>query len=130
MHEITERFIEALEALHDERDAEPLVALFAPDAELRRAGEPRPTGGGQSVADFWTAYRDVFAQVEATFGNTVTGEDVAFLEWVTEGSLTNGADFRYSGVSVLEAGEELLTGFRTYYDSAAFLRHTAGTGEQ
>lgn len=133
MHGITERFIEALEVLHDERQVGPLVSLFAPDAELHRAGETLPLGGGVGVEEFWLSYREVFAHVETTFGHTVTGEDVALLEWVSEGSLTNGADFRYTGVSVLEGDEQSLTGFRSYYDSAIIARlssprHGTGTG--
>ena len=35
--------------------------------------------------------------------------------------MSNGTDFRYEGVSVLEAHGESIDSFRTYYDTAAFL---------
>ena len=54
-------------------------------------------------------------------------EDRAVLEWVSEGTFPDGRPVRYPGVSVLDAQDgDLVRRFRTYYDSAPFLRAASG----
>ena len=50
-------------------------------------------------------------------------DGIAFLEWTSHGTLRDGSDFSYQGVSVLEAESDLIDAFRTYYDTAAFVGH-------
>ncbi|UMB68749.1 nuclear transport factor 2 family protein [Mycobacterium paraterrae] len=122
MQAITERFTAALADLHRNRDAGPLVDLFTDDATLSKAGMPHEEHGRLGAREFWERYRDVFDDIDATFQSVASGERVAFLEWTSEGTLKDGSDFRYQGVSVLETEGDLIDAFRTYYDTAAFVR--------
>ena len=119
MQELTERFIDALHRLHAEADAEPMAALFADDAQLSKLGQGHEERGQDGARKFWRVYRDLFDDIEATFTHTTQGSDSAVLEWTSTGTLHDGGPISYEGVTVLE-GEETITAFRTYYDSAAF----------
>lgn len=125
MHDLTQQFVDALGRLHSDRNADALVELFGEDATLNKAGIPHGERGKDGARTFWEQYRDVFDEIEATFTHTVTEDDVAFLEWTSQGTLRDGTEFRYDGVSVLESdgGSDggTITKFRTYYDTAAFL---------
>lgn len=127
MHELTKHFIDALSRLHDTRDVEPLVELFADDATLTKAGLPHEQHGKDGARTFWTQYRDVFDDLSSDFSHTVTEDGIAYLEWSSTGTLRDGTDFRYDGVSVLE-GDDTITAFRTYYDTAAFLHAEKQSG--
>jgi hypothetical protein len=121
MADIVDRFVAALGDLHSSRDVDPLVDLFAENATLRKLGMPHEEHGKEGARNFWSQYRDVFGSVDASFHHVARSDGIAFLEWTSAGTLSNGTDFRYGGVSVLEAGEESIDSFRTYYDTAAFL---------
>ena len=121
MTELAERFVTALEELHRHRDVEPLVELFSDDATLDKAGVPHGERGQDGARVFWQQYRDVFNDIEAEFRHRVAGDGVTFLEWTSKGSLRDGTDFQYEGVSVLESHGDAIDAFRTYYDTAAFL---------
>ena len=121
MDDIVDRFVAALGDLHSTRDVGPLVELFADDATLRKLGMPHSEHGKEGARSFWHQYRDVFGSVDASFQHIASEDGIAFLEWTSEGTLSNGADFGYAGVSVLEAHGESIDSFRTYYDTAAFL---------
>jgi ketosteroid isomerase-like protein len=123
MQPITEQFMAALADLHRDREAGPLVELFAEDAALSKVGMPHSDHGKQGAREFWERYRDVFDAIQATFQRVVSEDRIAFLEWTSEGTLRDGSDFRYQGVSVLEAEGDLIGAFRTYYDTAAFVGH-------
>jgi ketosteroid isomerase-like protein len=121
MHDLTKNFEAALDTLHKDRNAEALMELFADDATLSKAGVPHGQHGRDGARTFWEQYRDVFGDIDASYRHTVTEDDVAVLEWTSQGTLRNGTDFRYDGVSVLEGDGDRITAFRTYYDTAAFL---------
>jgi limonene-1,2-epoxide hydrolase len=122
MQAITEQFVAALTDLHRNRESGPLVDLFAEDAKLSKVGMPHEDHGKDGAREFWERYRDVFDSIDATFSRIASDERVAFLEWTSQGTLKDGSDFRYQGVSVLEAEGDLINTFRTYYDTAAFVR--------
>lgn len=129
MDELATKFIDALAELHDNRDVEPLLELFGDDVTLSKAGIPHDRHGKDGARSFWQDYRDVFDEIGSTFRCTAVGDDVAFLEWESQGTLRDGADFRYDGVSVIQGSGNAILEFRTYYDTAAFLsaeRRTAG----
>lgn len=128
MHELTKHFIDALGRLHEGRDVEPLVELFSDDATLTKAGLPHQQRGADGARTFWTQYRDVFGDLSSDFSHTVTDDSIAYLEWSSTGTLRDGTDFSYDGVSVLEGDDQTITAFRTYYDTAAFL-HAEKRGE-
>ena len=121
MDDLTQKFVNALGELHGGDDVEPLVALFTDDATLNKAGMPHGQSGKDGARTFWEQYRRVFGEIDSTFHNVVTGDGIAFLEWTSTGTLTNGSAFSYDGVSVLEFGGDEIEAFRTFYDTAAFL---------
>ena len=121
MADLTKQFIDALGELHREGDVEPLVDLFGAEASLSKAGMPHGKHGKDGAREFWEQYRHVFGEIEATFQHTVTADGITYLEWTSTGTLADGTDFGYDGVSVLEATGETIDAFRTYYDTAAFL---------
>jgi len=118
---MTQQFVAALEELHRHREVGALVALFGDDATLDKAGMPRGERGKEGARTFWEQYRDVFDVVDASFRHRVDGDEIAFLEWISEGTLRDGTAFSYDGVSVLESHSDTINAFRTYYDTAAFL---------
>lgn len=81
----------------------------------------RTVSADKTARSFWEQYRRVFDQIDATFRHTATDDDLVYLEWTSKGTLRDGTDFRYDGVSVLESQDEKIGAFRTYYDTAAFL---------
>lgn len=121
MTDPTERFQSALDELHRDRNVKPLVELFSDDATLSKVGMPHEQHGKDGATTFWEQYRDVFDEIEATFQNITADDGIAYLEWTSQGTLPDGKEFSYDGVSVLEWQGESINAFRTYYDTAAFL---------
>ena len=121
MDELTKRFVTALGELHDSGDVESLVGLFGDDVTLSKAGVSHTQHGTEGARAFWQQYRDVFDTISSKFSRIVTDDDVAYLEWTSEGTLSGGAPISYDGVSVLEGDGAVVNAFRTYYDTAAFL---------
>ena len=121
MDDLVRQFISALGDLHRDGDVEPLVDLFDENATLTKAGLPHEERGKDGAKTFWQQYRRVFGQIEASFTHTVVDDGLAYLEWTSTGTLADGTDFGYDGVSVLESGGDTIGAFRTYYDTAAFL---------
>jgi ketosteroid isomerase-like protein len=127
MQELTERFVAALHRLHTDRDVDALVELFHDEATLTKLGQLHEAHGPDGARQFWDDYRAVFDDIEATFTHTVADDTSVALEWTSSGSLRGGHPFSYDGVSVLDsASGDLIDGFRTYYDSAAFVRQPLG----
>jgi len=121
MRELTERFTSALSELHADSTADALVALFTEDATLSKLGDQHEAHGPEGARTFWQEYRSVFSDVDVTFTHTTADEHTVALEWTSAGSLAGGGRrISYAGVSLLEGDGELISGFRTYYDSAAF----------
>lgn len=116
MSKKTKRFIEALHELEESRDAGPIAALFAKDADVSNPLVAHRQEGEEGALAFWRSYRDSFETIRSEFRNIVEEDGVAMLEWVSEGR-AEGAAVRYGGVSVLEHGEDGIRSFRTYFDS-------------
>ncbi len=130
MHDLTERFTAALHHLDAESDAQPMVDLTADDAELIKLNQTHEARGRDGAKRFWEDYRHVFGELETTFTHSTVGEKSAALEWESRGTLRNGKPFSYTGVTVIDgdgSDNDVVTGVRTYYDSAAFLQDTADT---
>lgn len=123
--DLASRFIDALGILEHDRRLDPLVGLFTEDAELVRQ-DRAPEHGSTGARQFWTDYRDMFDHIESTFTHISSTTEVVVLEWIGTGSLPTGRPIRYPGASVLEVADDRITGFRTYYDSAAFLTGASG----
>lgn len=116
--ELVSKFKEALKTTEKSRDPQPLAGLFAQDAELTNLGGDH----GHDAAQFWQIYLDQFEKIESTFHNEVVTEHSAALEWQSRGTTAEGHPVEYRGISVLDFGADRICGFRTYYDSAAFVR--------
>ncbi|WP_292988666.1 nuclear transport factor 2 family protein [Mycobacterium sp.] len=124
---MTQQFVAALDELHHRREVDALVELFADDATLDKVGMPRGEEGKDGARAFWEQYRAVFDDIEASFRHRVDGDDIAFLEWTSKGTLRDGTAFSYDGVSVLESNGDTINAFRTYYDTAAFMHERKAT---
>ena len=127
MHELTERFADALRRIDSDRDTGPMLELTDDDAVLTKLDGNHTASGKDGAKTFWEDYRNVFGGLETTFTHTVVGEDIAALEWTSTGTLRSGRPFEYNGVTVIQGDDEKVSGVRTYYDSAAFLQESGGT---
>lgn len=129
---MTDTFAGRLLEFERTRDVEPLVELFAEDAELSKLDSAAVHRGRDGARQFWTEYRDLFEDLRSEFTGDVRGDGKAVLEWVAEGSLkrttgdTGPRPVRYPGVSILEIGDGGIRRFRTVYDSGPFLAPRAG----
>jgi ketosteroid isomerase-like protein len=131
-NETARRFVAALRTLEQDRDVEPMAELFAEGATLSRLDGRGPRGGEGGARQFWTEYRRAFGEISTTFTHATEGSAAVALEWTSQGTMPDGRGMDYAGVSVLDIDGGLITGLRTYYDSAAFLTEPArvgGTGE-
>lgn len=108
-------FVNALRELEEERNAEPLAALFADDATLFNP-HIRRLNGTQNVQHFWKTYRLTFGTVHSEFRHVLETDECAMLEWKSTGTGPTGRAFRYDGVSVLEFEGDRIKTFRTYFD--------------
>ncbi len=109
------KFIDALGKLENERDLDTICALFAEDCDIANViteDNERQTG----ARAFWQSYRDNFADVKSTFRNEIITDNRAALEWNTTGTSSEGNEFEYDGVSVLEIDGDKITRFRAFFD--------------
>ena len=111
-----QRFVEALRALEEGRDAEPLAALHGADADISNPLVPHVHRGPDGARHFWSSYRGTFDTVRSDFHHVEDAGDTSFLEWTSTGRSTQGRDFAYRGVSVVEWSGEQIRAFRTYFD--------------
>ncbi|HEX8209847.1 MAG TPA: nuclear transport factor 2 family protein [Longimicrobium sp.] len=111
-----ERFVDALYALEDGRDVEPLVTLHGDDADISNPLAPHRHTGPEGAREFWESYRGTFDSVRSEFHHTEDAGDASFLEWTSTGRTTQGRDFSYRGVSVVEWSGDRIRAFRTYFD--------------
>src|SRR3712207_5306663 len=119
-------FAQALQTFEQDRDVDAFARVFAPDAQLLRPEQRSGEQGGGGVRTFWQQYLDQFGSIRSEFSRVVEAGPLGELEWTSRGSLGNGADVEYGGVSLLEFDDEG-RGRRvaTYYDTAA-LAHRLG----
>ena len=115
------RFAKALQSFESDGHIEPLLACFAPEAEIASIGLVEAHRGVDGAKEFWTAYRSLFDRVLSTFTHAHTTNDLAVLEWQSTGALAGGQPITYRGVTILEYTGQLIRRFDTYYDSAAFV---------
>lgn len=119
------RFAAGLRTFEQDSDVTPFAALFTDDAITERF-DARGERHGE-VAEFWTEYRDQFAEIETTFSDVVEGTDRFALEWTSTGTLRNDRPITYRGVTVIDLADDKIVRLRTYYDSAAFVPVPAET---
>ena len=113
--EISEKFIEALRELEENRSVEKIASLFADGAEVNNVVTIE-NSHDLDAREFWTKYRDNFGEVSSQFSNKILGEKTSALEWTTTGTGADGGEIQYEGVSILETDGELITRFFAYFN--------------
>jgi hypothetical protein len=119
--DVVSRFMQALREAEVNQSPAPLLPLFTEDAELHSLGIAEPRRGLEEIERFWRDYLSVFKEIYSEFTRIRGDEEGAVLEWVSEGTLSNGEPIRYRGVSILELEAGRIQRLSTYFDSAAFL---------
>jgi hypothetical protein len=121
MDTLTQTFMRALQTAEQTRDTAPLVALFSEGATLRNLTSKTWEGLG-GAAEFWETYLNTFSSIHSEFSHHADTGQTGLMEWDARGQLAGGHDIDYRGVSVIEHDGQKVQAFRTYYDSAAFIR--------
>ena len=124
--QMAEKFMQALQQIEQTKDVAPLVALFANEAEVSNIALNEPLRGQEGVREFWQKYLEQFQHIHSEFNQVFEQQAEAgghiVLEWRSEGTLRHGAPINYRGVSILEISDDRVQRFRSYYDSAAFIK--------
>lgn len=113
------RFADAVVQSEASGDAEPVVALFHDDAELRSLVHDAPLRGLEGARKFWREYLASFRELRSRFERVSDDGELGVLEWVTEATLASGEPITYRGVSLVEHDGGRVRSFRTYYDAMA-----------
>ncbi len=116
--QVANQFIQALWALEETKDAEPLAALYTEDALVGNLLAPDQYQGPDGARTFWTEYRGSFETAKSKFRNVIADDGSAALEWTTEGSSFNGLPLSYSGVTILEIEDGKVTRSSAYFNPA------------
>ena len=111
-----QRFVEALYALEEGGNVEPLASLHGDDADISNPLVPHVHRGEQGAREFWSSYRGTFDTIHSDFHHVEDAGDTSFLEWTSTGRSTQGRDFSYRGVSVVEWNGDRIRAFRAYFD--------------
>lgn len=117
-HEISEKFIEALDELEQTGSTEKIVALFAENCEIGNVTLTKNLEGTDGANEFWTNYRKTFGEIESTFKNKIHSEYTVALEWTSSGKNADGGEINYDGVSILETDGDKITRFYAYFNPA------------
>jgi hypothetical protein len=115
-NDTAKKFIDALHKLEAERDLDTIVSLFSDDCDINNVVTVDNDGHKHDARRFWQAYRDNFGEVESKFRNEIITDDRAALEWTTTGTSSEGHEFEYEGVSILEIEGDRITRFFAYFD--------------
>ena len=113
------QFKQALQQTEQSRDATAVARLFREGAHLTNLGGDH----GTDATKFWQLYLEQFSEIASEFTGEIVSDRTAALEWQSRGKLADGRPVEYRGVSVIEFDHDGVTSFRTYYDSAAFVRN-------
>jgi steroid delta-isomerase-like uncharacterized protein len=124
--DIAQRFIDALHTLESDRTADALAELYADDAKVGNIATTRTYDGPDGAKEFWTGYREAFGDIRSEFRNVVSDDGAALLEWQSKGTVANGEDIAYEGVTVLEVDGDRITRSTAYFDPRAVVEHLSG----
>jgi hypothetical protein len=114
--EVAYRFIEALAALEDSGQIDPLLGTFSEACDLASSSSADIFNGKPGAHEYWTRYRKAFHVIHSDIRNIITGDDNIALEWTTLATDTSGKQIQYNGVSILETRGEAIVRFRAYFD--------------
>lgn len=124
MTTLTETFMHALQQAEQSGDPSDLVALHGEAVTLRNL-TTQDWSGVDGARDFWHTYLGNFQSIRSEFTHHTDDGRVGVMEWEATGQLQGGHDIAYRGVSVIEHDGQKVQAFRTYYDSAAFVKPNA-----
>src|ERR1017187_5478334 len=96
--EVAYRFIQALNALEENGEVDPIVATFAEFCEIGTPVIPGKLHGIAQAREFWSGYRTAYRNIHSTFRNIVIGDNSIALEWTATGVNRSGKEFNYDGV--------------------------------
>lgn len=113
------RFKQALQQTEETRDAAHVAQLFAAGAKLTNLGGDH----GTDAQKFWQIYLEQFEAIRSDFNGEIVSNRSAALEWKSAGKSKEGKPLEYGGVSIIDFNDDAITAFRTYYDSAEFVRN-------
>ncbi|WP_225429835.1 nuclear transport factor 2 family protein [Deinococcus detaillensis] len=122
---LTQQFMKALHTAEDSGDLSALLALHAETVTLHNLTQ-QDWSGLDGAKIFWERYLSDFETIHSDFTHHADAEDMGVMEWVGKGALKGGQAIEYRGISVIEHDGQKVTAFRTYYDSAAFIKTAAG----
>ncbi len=122
--ETTRSFIAALRHLEQTRELDDMAALLSEDAEVRSIDGHGPRHGPDGIRALFEEYLQQFDELSTTFTQVTEGGSHAALEWTTEAVRAGGHGVTYTGVTIIDLADGLVTGFRTVYDSAALMGPT------
>jgi ketosteroid isomerase-like protein len=114
--DLAKKFVEALGKLEAERDLETISSLFGDDSEIGNVVTADNKNGIGGARRFWQHYRDNFDRIKSTFRNQIITGNTAALEWQSEGTSSDGNEFSYEGVSILEFDGDKISRFHAYFD--------------
>ena len=89
--EVAYRFIQALSALEEDGEVEPIVSTFTDHCEIGTPAIPVKLHGKEQARDFWNSYRTAYRQIRSTFRNIVIGDNSIALEWTAQKSALKGS---------------------------------------
>jgi ketosteroid isomerase-like protein len=115
--EVAYRFIEALDALEQRGQIDPILDTFAEACEIGNALNPERFHGKKGAREYWNTYHSSFPGIRSTIRNIITGDDSIALEWTGRARDRYGKEFHYDGVSVLDIRGGVITRFRAYFDT-------------
>jgi ketosteroid isomerase-like protein len=121
MATLSARFSRALRALETDRDLQPIVQLFADDAEVFNPLMSHPHRGLDAVRKFWRIYLERFSEVKSEFLRFVDSREISAVEWIVNGRLLDGRQVEYSGTTLLETQDEQITRMYAYFDPRPLL---------
>ncbi len=126
----TRQFIAALRHLEQQRDLQPMAALFTDDAEVSSIDGHGTRRGPDGITALFEEYLRQFDEIRTTFTQVTEGESHAALEWSSDAVRAGGHPVTYTGVTVIDLDGDRVTGFRTVYDSAALMGPTVLDGTE
>lgn len=115
--ELAENFINALHKLEETGEAEEIAALYSENAEIVNVVSPKKFNGTDGAHDFWTKYRETFAEMRSEFRNQIVAENRAALEWTTRGASKDEHEITYSGVTILEFDGDKISRSCAYFNA-------------
>ena len=114
--EVAYRFIEALAALEERGEIDPILDTFDEACEIGNSQHPEKLHGKDGAREYWTNYGASFRDMRSTFCNIITGDTSIALEWTTRATDRSGKEFQYDGVSILDTRGTAIIRFRAFFD--------------